>query len=51
VLVGDGRAVVFDWGDACVSHPFLVLAMTLRFAAEASGYTEGDPRILALFPS
>jgi hypothetical protein len=48
VLVRDGRAVVFDWGDACVSHPFLVLAVTLRFAAEATGRAEGDPRILAL---
>jgi hypothetical protein len=48
VLVRDGRAVVFDWGDACVSHPFLVLAVNLRFAAEATGRAADDPRVLAL---
>jgi len=48
VLVRDGRAVVFDWGDACVSHPFLVLAVNLRFAAEATGRAEDDARILGL---
>ena len=48
VLVRDGRALVFDWGDACVSHPFLVLAVNLRFAAEATGRADDDPRILAL---
>ena len=48
VLVRDGHAVVFDWGDACVSHPFLVLAVNLRFAADATGRAEHDPRILAL---
>jgi len=48
VLVRDGRAVVFDWGDACVSHPFLVLAVNLRFAAEATRRAAGDPAILAL---
>jgi len=48
VLVRDGRAVVFDWGDACVSHPFLVLAVNLRFAADATARSRDDPRILAL---
>jgi len=48
VLVHDGRAVVFDWGDACVSHPFLTLAVTLRFAAAATKQAVHDPPIVAL---
>jgi hypothetical protein len=48
VLVRDGRAVVFDWGDACVSHPFLTLAVTLRFAAAATKHAPSDAPIVAL---
>jgi hypothetical protein len=48
LLVRDGRAVVFDWGDACVSHPFLTLAVTLRFAASLTELPEEDDRVLAL---
>ena len=48
VLIHDGRAVVFDWGDACVSHPFLTLAVTLRFAAAATKHTPDDAPIVAL---
>jgi hypothetical protein len=48
VLVRDGRAVVFDWGDACVSHPFLTLAVTLRFAASATKHAMEDAEIVAL---
>ena len=48
VLVRDGRAVVFDWGDACVSHPFLTLAVTLRFAASATKHAAEDAEIVAL---
>jgi hypothetical protein len=48
VLVRDGRMVIFDWGDACVSHPFLTLAVTLRFAAQKTGRWERSPEILAL---
>lgn len=48
VLVRDGRAVIFDWGDACVSHPFLTLAVTLRFAASATKHAPDDPEIVAL---
>ncbi|HEX6699113.1 MAG TPA: aminoglycoside phosphotransferase family protein [Gaiellaceae bacterium] len=29
VFVRDGRYVFFDWGDACVSHPFFTLVVTL----------------------
>ncbi len=30
VFVRDGRPRVFDWGDACVAHPFLTMAVTLE---------------------
>jgi hypothetical protein len=29
----DGRYIVFDWGDSCVSHPFHSLTVTLRSIA------------------
>jgi aminoglycoside phosphotransferase (APT) family kinase protein len=30
VFVRDGRNLVMDWGDACVSHPFFTLSVTLE---------------------
>jgi hypothetical protein len=48
VLVRDRRMVIFDWGDACVSHPFLTLAVTLRFASQQTGRADDDPEVLAL---
>lgn len=30
VFVRDGRLSVLDWGDACVSHPFFTLSVTLE---------------------
>lgn len=30
VFVRDGGYVFFDWGDACVSHPFFTLSVTLE---------------------
>ena len=30
VFVADGGHVVFDWGDACVAHPFGSLVVALR---------------------
>lgn len=48
VLVRDGRMLIFDWGDACVSHPFLTLAVTLRFAADATARAHDDDEIVAL---
>jgi hypothetical protein len=30
VFVRDGRQLVLDWGDACVSHPFFTLSVTLE---------------------
>jgi hypothetical protein len=29
VYVRDGRYLLLDWGDACVSHPFFTMAVTL----------------------
>ncbi|WFE28505.1 hypothetical protein O7623_04645 [Solwaraspora sp. WMMD791] len=29
VFVRDGRHLLMDWGDACVSHPFFTLSVTL----------------------
>jgi hypothetical protein len=33
VFVRDGRYRILDWGDACVSHPFLSLSVILRSIA------------------
>ena len=30
VFVRDGRYLIFDWGDACVSHPFFTVSVTLE---------------------
>jgi hypothetical protein len=30
VFVSGGRHLLMDWGDACVSHPFLTLSVTLE---------------------
>jgi hypothetical protein len=32
-FIRDGRYLVFDWGDSCVSHPFHSLTVTLRSIA------------------
>lgn len=30
VFVRDGRHLIMDWGDACISHPFFTLSVTLE---------------------
>jgi hypothetical protein len=30
IFVRDGRHLLLDWGDACISHPFFTLAVTLE---------------------
>ena len=30
VYARDGRYVILDWGDACVSHPFFSMSVTLE---------------------
>ncbi len=32
VYVRDGRYLVLDWGDACITHPFFTLSVTLEGA-------------------
>ena len=43
-----GHTVIFDWGDACFTHPFLSLTIALRFAARRTGLRESDPAIRRL---
>jgi hypothetical protein len=45
ILQRGSRVVVFDWGDACVTHPFLSLLIALRFAAARSKARLSDGRI------
>ena len=47
VLVGRSE-VVFDWGDACLTHPFLTLRVTLGFVAYRAGVAIDDPAIVRL---
>lgn len=47
VLVGR-EEVVFDWGDACLTHPFLTLCVTLRSAAQRAGLAIDDHAIQRL---
>lgn len=37
----------FDWGDACVAHPFSTLLVTLRSMAATSGLPAGHPALRA----
>ena len=48
VLRRGTRTVIFDWGDACVTHPFLSLGVALRFAAHRSGLAVDDAAITRL---
>ena len=48
VLVGGDRRVIFDWGDANVSHPFLTLTIVLRVAAFRVSRPESAPEIRRL---
>jgi hypothetical protein len=42
VFVHDGRYVLFDWGDSCVSHPFHTLVVTFRANAWRYDIEPGD---------
>jgi Ser/Thr protein kinase RdoA (MazF antagonist) len=48
LFVRDGRFVFFDWGDACVTHPFHTLVVTLRALAHRQGLGPGAPELLRL---
>ncbi len=45
VLVQQGHYRFIDWGDACVSHPFLSLFVTLRSLARTMGLETKDPAV------
>lgn len=48
VLRRGRRTVIFDWGDACLSHPFASLTIALRSAAHRAGTSNSDRRIQRL---
>jgi hypothetical protein len=48
IFVQKGRYLFFDWGDACVSHPFFTLVVTLAVLAHRLGL-EHDSRELERF--
>ena len=48
VFVRDGRYLVFDWGDSCVSHPLLSLTVILRSTAWRLDLEPGGPELLRL---
>jgi hypothetical protein len=45
VFVREGRYVFFDWGDACVSHPFYTLVVTLAVLAYRLELDLGAPEL------
>jgi phosphotransferase family enzyme len=45
VFVRDGRYLFFDWGDACVAHPFYTLVVTLAVLAHRLGLDHDAPEL------
>lgn len=48
VFLGGGAYRIVDWGDACVSHPFHTLTVTLRATAYRLDLVPGGAEILRL---
>ena len=48
VFVKDGRHVISDWGDSCISHPFHTLTVTLRAIAWRHELEPGSDPLLHL---
>ena len=48
VLSDGARTVIFDWGDASLTHPFLSLGVALGAAAHRAGLDTHDAPILRL---
>ncbi len=46
VFVREGRYVILDWGDACVSHPFFTLVVSLAVLAHRLGVEETAPEVM-----
>ncbi|MFC6016653.1 phosphotransferase [Plantactinospora solaniradicis] len=45
VFVGGAGLRFFDWGDACLAHPFGTLLVTLNAAANRFGFEPGGPEL------
>jgi hypothetical protein len=48
VFFRDERYLFFDWGDACISHPFHSLTVTLRATAAKLDLEPGGPEVQRL---
>src|SRR5262249_26462640 len=46
VFVRDGRYLFIDWADACVTHPFLTLTVTLNSIAHRLGVDRNAPELV-----
>ncbi|MEE6262441.1 aminoglycoside phosphotransferase family protein [Plantactinospora sonchi] len=44
----DARLRFFDWGDACLAHPFSSLLVALNVAAYQFGFSPGGPELARL---
>ena len=43
ILISDAGPIVFDWGDSCISHPFMTLTVTFRVIAWSHELAADDP--------
>jgi hypothetical protein len=48
VFVRDGRYLLFDWGDSCVSHPFHSIVVTMRQLVYRLELPPGGPDVAGL---
>jgi hypothetical protein len=48
VFVRDGRYRILDWGDACVSHPFLTMSVVERSIAHTLKLEQGSRELTRL---
>lgn len=48
IFVRDGRYTFFDWGDACITHPFCTLLVSLRSIAFRFDLPEAAPELARL---
>lgn len=48
ILLQVGRYVLFDWGNACVAHPFVSLRTALKSAKYTFGWDDDAPELTRL---
>lgn len=48
VFRGDGTLRILDWGDSCVSHPFVTLFVTFLHLEEMDGPLRGHAQLARL---